>query len=93
MAERKQLGMPLAGPSLLRIYSRNLELWMTKRGWTPHQLGKRLGITQNTLSRIRFNRSRYIDPEIFEACLRVFACEPNDLLLAHPDIDYDDDTE
>lgn len=91
MAERKQLGMPPAGPSLLRVYTRNLELQMTKKGWTPAQLAKRLGVTQNTLSRIRFNRSRYIDPEVFEACLRVFTCEPNDLLLAHPDIDYADD--
>lgn len=91
MAERKPLVMVPTGPSLLRVYSRNLELWMTKKGWTPVQLSKRLGVTQNTLSRIRFNRSRYIDPEVFEACLRVFACEPNDLLLAHPDIDYDDD--
>lgn len=83
--------MPPAGPSLLRVYSRNLELQMTKKGWSPPQLGKRLGVSQNTLSRIRFCRSRYIDPEVLEAACRVFACEPNDLLLAHPDIDYDDD--
>lgn len=91
MAERKLMGLPQPGPSLLRIYSRNLELWMTKKGWTPTQLAKRLGVTQNTLNRIRFNRSRYIDPEVFEGCLRVFDCVPNDLLTAHADIDYGDD--
>lgn len=90
MSDRKFRVLPDPGPSLLRVYSRNLELLMTKRGWSPVQLAQRLGITQNTLNRIRLNRSRYIDPEVLEGCIRLFNCTPNDLLATHSDIDYAD---
>lgn len=75
-------------PPLLRIYARNIELLAVKRGIPSHALASKLGLTANTLNRIRFARSRYLDPEVFVALLDIFECEPNDLLLPQPGIDY-----
>ena len=78
-------------PPLLRIYARNIELLAVKRGIPSHALARKLGLTANTLNRIRFARSRYLDPEVFVALLGLFECEPNDLLLPQPGIDYSHD--
>lgn len=75
-------------PPLLHVYARNVEHCAFKRGWPPAKLAHELGVTLNTLNRIRFGRSRYLDPEVFIALLELFACEPNDLLLPQPGIDY-----
>lgn len=75
-------------PSLVTIYARNVEHCAFKRGWQAPVLANKLGVTLNTLNRIRFARSRYLDPEVFVALLEVFECEPNDLLLPQPGIDY-----
>ena len=73
---------------LLHVYARNVEFFAFRRGWPPNRLAHELGVTLNTLNRIRFARSRYIDPEVFTALLELFACEPNDLLLPQHGIDY-----
>jgi transcriptional regulator with XRE-family HTH domain len=52
------------------------------------KLAHELGVSHNTLNRIRFGRSRYLDPEVFTALLELFGCEPNELLLPQPGIDY-----
>lgn len=83
--------MDLAVPPLLRIYARNIELLAVKRGIPAHALAGELGLTANTLNRIRFARSRYLDPEVFVGLLDLFECEPNDLLLPQPGIDYSHD--
>jgi len=75
-------------PSLVTIYARNVEHCAFKRGWSAPKLATELGVTLNTLNRIRFARSRYLDPEVFVALLDIFECEPNDLLLPQPGIDY-----
>lgn len=59
-------------PSLVHIYARNVEHFAFKRGWQPPKLAHELGITLNTLNRIRFSRSRYLDPEVFVAMLELF---------------------
>ena len=76
-------------PPLLCVYARNVEHCAFKRGWTPTRLAHELGVTLNTLNRIRFGRSRYLDPEVFVALLEIFGCEPNDLLNPQPGIDYE----
>jgi DNA-binding Xre family transcriptional regulator len=75
-------------PPLLHVYARNVEHCAFKRGWSTPRLATELGVTLNTLNRIRFGRSRYLDPEVFTALLELFGCEPNDLLLPQPGIDY-----
>lgn len=75
-------------PPLLHVYARNVQHLAFKRGWSHGRLATELGITVNTLNRIRFARSRYIDPDVFTSLVEVFSCEPNDLLLPQPGIDY-----
>ena len=75
-------------PPLLHVYARNVEHCAFKRGWSTPRLATELGVSLNTLNRIRFGRSRYLDPEVFIALLELFGCEPNDLLLPQPGIDY-----
>lgn len=80
--------MPPQRPSLLAIYARNVEHWAFKRGWSSTRLAAELNVTPSALNRVRFNRGRYIDPELFTALLDLFSCEPNDLLLPQPGLDY-----
>jgi transcriptional regulator with XRE-family HTH domain len=75
-------------PPLLHVYARNVEHCAFKRGWSMAKLAHELGVSHNTLNRIRFGRSRYLDPEVFTALLELFGCEPNELLLPQPGIDY-----
>jgi DNA-binding Xre family transcriptional regulator len=78
---------------LVIVLARNVQHMAFKRGWSPSRLSRELGVTSHTLTRVRLGRSRYIDPEVFAALLDVFNCEPNDLLLRQPDIDYTASTE
>lgn len=75
-------------PSLLAIYGRNIEHQAFRRGWTAAQLARKLNVTPTSLNRVRLMRGRYIDPELLEAFLHLFKCEPNDLLLAQDGLDY-----
>jgi DNA-binding Xre family transcriptional regulator len=75
-------------PPLLHIYARNVQHLAFKRGWSHSRLATELGVTLNTLNRVRFARGRYIDPEVFVALLDLFGCDPNDLLSPQPGIDY-----
>lgn len=76
-------------PPLLHVYARNVQHCAFKRGWSSTKLASELGVSLNTINRIRFGRSRYIDPEVFVALLKLFGCTPNDLLLPQPGIDYE----
>jgi DNA-binding Xre family transcriptional regulator len=80
--------MSTAHPSLLHIFARNVQHYAFKRGWSSAQLAARLGITPHTMNRIRYGRGRYLDPEIMAEMFLLFQCEPNDLLLPQPGIDY-----
>ena len=75
-------------PASLPVYGRNIELYTFKKGWTSTRLASELGISVGTLRRVRFSRGRYLDLELMQELMRVFSCDPNDLLLPQPDIDY-----
>lgn len=78
---------------LVVVLARNVQHLMFKRGWSPARLARELDVTSHIAARLRLGRSRYIDPEMLEGLLRVFDCEPNDLLTRQPDIDYTSTTE
>jgi DNA-binding Xre family transcriptional regulator len=80
--------VPRSPTNILPIYARNIELQAFKKGWSANRLALEIGTSVPTLNRVRFCRSKYIDPELFQDLLRVFKCTPNDLLLPQPDIDY-----
>lgn len=84
--------MPLiTSARLLRIYARNIELLAFKRGWTQETLATRLGVSTNTLIRIRRHQAKYIDPDVLLALMDVFDCTPNDILLPEEGVNYDED--
>lgn len=72
---------------LLTNLWRNLEWLSFERGWGHDELREELGITKNTLNRLRFGRSRYIDPEILMSACEVFELTPNDLLFSKPEVE------
>lgn len=74
-------------PDIVVTFWRNLEYYSFLRGWTNERLADQLGVSKNTLNRLRFGRSRYIDPEILTSSLEVFELEPNDLLLSKPEVE------
>ena len=74
-------------PDIVLTFWRNLEYYSFLRGWTNERLADQLGVSKNTLNRLRFGRSRYIDPEILTSSLEVFELEPNDLLLSKPEVE------
>ena len=74
-------------PAIVVTFWRNLEWYSFQRGWTNERLADQLGVSKNTLNRLRFGRSRYIDPEILTSSLDVFELEPNDLLLSKPEVE------
>jgi len=74
-------------PEIVVTFWRNLEWYSFQRGWTNERLADQLGVSRNTLNRLRFGRSRYIDPEILTSSLEVFELEPNDLLLSKPEVE------
>jgi len=75
-------------PELLPVYARNVELLAFKRGWGPTRLATELGVTTNTINRLRTCKAKYLDLDLFKELLRVFQCQPNDLLQPHQDVDY-----
>lgn len=75
-------------PPLVHVYARNVDHRLFMRGWLPPRLAAELGVTINTVNRLRCGRSRFIDPEVFTCLLELFDCEPNDLLLPQPGLDY-----
>ena len=81
----------LTPDAMLRVYSRNIEILAFKRGWNTARVAAALGVTANTLRRVRQKRSRYSDPELLAALIDVFECTPNDLLLPQAGIDYPSD--
>ena len=74
-------------PAIVVTFWRNLEYYSFLRGWTNERLADQLGVSKNTLNRLRFGRSRYIDPEILTSSLEVFELSPNDLLLSKPEVE------
>ena len=71
----------------MRIFSLNIERCAFQRGWTVTYLCDQLGISRNTLERLRYGQATYINPELLAAALEVFEVEPNDLLLTNPEIE------
>jgi len=74
-------------PAIVVTFWRNLEYYSFLRGWTNERLAEQLGVSKNTLNRLRFGRSRYIDPDILTSSLEVFELQPNDLLLSKPEVE------
>lgn len=74
-------------PDIVVTFWRNLEWYSILRGWTNERLADQLGVSKNTLNRLRFGRCRYIDPEILTSSLEVFELSPNDLLLSKPEVE------
>ena len=81
-------------PAIVVTFWRNLEWYSFQRGWTKgayqpdlDRLAEQLGVSKNTLNRLRFGRCRYIDPEILTSSLEVFELSPNDLLLSKPEVE------
>lgn len=76
-------------PAILRIYGRNVELMSFKTGISMPELAKRLDISANALSRIRFGRSKYIDPAVLDQLCGMFNCTYQDLLTQQEGVNYD----
>jgi DNA-binding Xre family transcriptional regulator len=74
--------------SLMRIYARNLDYQLFKRGWTAQRLATELGLDLRTVTRLRTAQIGRIDPELFSAICDVFRCTPNDLLLPNDELTY-----
>jgi DNA-binding Xre family transcriptional regulator len=70
------------------IYGRNIQLQMTKHNLSTSEVAAQLCITPVTFNRIRTGRMRQIDPDLLYQLKTIFNCTANDLLEAHPDIDY-----
>lgn len=85
--ETQQPSLMTDSPDIVVTFWRNLEYYSFLRGWTNERLADQLGVSKNTLNRLRFGRSRYIDPEILTSSLEVFELEPNDLLLSKPEVE------
>lgn len=73
---------------ILRVYARNVEIWMCRRNLTPTHLVRELGVSPHAVNNLRFHRGRWIDPELLVELLELFNCTPNDLLLPQPGVDY-----
>lgn len=73
---------------LLKVFGRNIDVASYKKGWSPQVLASRLGISVTALNRVRFGRSRYIDPKLLVGLTEVFGCTANDLLYPQAEIDY-----
>ena len=65
----------------------NLEYYAYQRGWTNDVLAAQLGVSRNTLARLKSGRTRYIDPEILTSSCEIFELTPNDLLLRKADLE------
>ena len=76
-----------SSPAIVVTFWRNLEWYSFQRGWTNERLADQLGVSKNTLNRLRFGRCRYIDPEILTSSCEVFDLSPNDLLLSKPEVE------
>lgn len=74
-------------PAIVVTFWRNLEYFSFLRGWSNERLAEQLGVSKNTLNRLRFGRSKNIDPEILVSSLEVFDLTPNDLLLSKPEVE------
>ena len=77
------------GYNAIRIYARNVEIYLARFNINHVDLAKRLGLSVNAMNRIRFGRNAYIDPDVLFALTRAFNCTPNDLLLPHDGVPYD----
>jgi DNA-binding Xre family transcriptional regulator len=75
-------------PTLLEIYARNVEYQTFKRGWSRIRLATELGVSPYVLSRLHQAQGRFIDADLFHSLIQVFDCFPNDLLLPHPELEY-----
>lgn len=78
---------------ILRVYARNVEIWMCRRALTPADILREVGalgcdVSPHAVTNLRRTRGRWIDPELLAGLLDLFDCTPNDLLLPQPGVDY-----
>lgn len=79
---------PQVEVQMLSDYSRNIDVYCAKRGWTIENLCVETGISRNTMGRIRANRHKTIDAEVLTRLCNIFGVSPNELLLRLPDVQY-----
>jgi hypothetical protein len=79
---------------LLIIYGRNIDMRMFLTGKTASELAPQLQLSVSGLNRIRFARTRYIDPCVLSKLINIFNCNFNDLLtpqlnVVYPGVNFD----
>lgn len=73
---------------LMRVYARNLNYELFRRGWTAQRLASELGLDVRTVTRLCNAQVGRIDPELFSAMCDVLRCTPNDLLMKRDELTY-----
>lgn len=74
--------------ALLTILGRNTNVLAFKRSVPINVLADNLGVSKAKVSRLLNGRTRYIDPAVLMKLTEIFECSYDELLQAHPDIDY-----
>lgn len=78
-------------PPLNHVLGRNLKFYVVSRSIHYDDLAAELGISIDTLKRVRSGRLKKIDPKILAGLMRVLELDANDLLLPKPGIRYPSD--
>ena len=73
---------------LLYVYSRNVEVRLVQLDTTHTELANELGLSVNTVNRLKSHAARFIDPGTLAALVKHFKCTPNDLLTEQPGTNY-----
>lgn len=76
-------------PSLLYVYSRNIEVRLALLGISHSEMAAKLNVSPTNITRIKNHIVKFIDPETLSELLRFFNCTPNDLLLKQEGVNYD----
>ena len=63
----------------------HLDVELAKRKVSSKELARRLGVTEQTVSRYKCGRGLAIKFEFLDACCRELGCQPGDLLEYVPD--------
>lgn len=75
-------------PSFRSCYARNLDFYLAQKGMSSKQLATEIGVSDETIRRIRRLDNIYISLEILCAICEILNVTPNDLLTPHSNVDY-----
>lgn len=73
---------------ILRTFGRNIEVMAIRNKISLKSIADELQVSSGTLSRIRREATRYIDPEILLGCARIFGCTADELLKPIDGVKY-----